>query len=324
LGGRGLSVEYTAAVRIVFFGTPEFAVPSLEALLRAGHEIALVVSRPDQPAGRHMQLTAPAVVHLARRHGLPLAQPEKLGVEEFVNRLRAVRPEVAAVVAFGRLISPRVLAIPPHGFVNVHPSLLPRHRGPSPIEGAILAGDAETGVTTMLLDEGMDTGPILLQRRTPVGARERTPQLVDRLAAMGAELLAETIAGLAAGTVRPVPQDAALATVTEKLDRRHGRIDWGVAADVLARRCRALDPWPGMFCTFRGTRVKVHGLEDGGARPGGEAPGTVLAVSGAGIGVRCGGESVALLTELQREGRRRLPADAFILGERVAPGERFR
>ena len=311
-------------MRVVFLGTPEFAVPSLEALLRAGHEIALVVSRPDQPAGRHMQLTAPAVVHVARRHGLPLAQPEKLGTEEFVGRLRALRPDIAAVVAFGRLISPRVLAIPPHGFVNVHPSLLPRHRGPSPIESAILAGDPETGVTTMLLDQGMDTGPILLQRRTAVGARERTPQLAERLAAMGAELLAETLAGMAAGSVRPVAQEAGLATVTEKLDRRHGKIDWALDAATLARRCRALDPWPGLFCGFRGTRVKVHGLEDAGARPGDESPGTVIGVSSAGIAVRCGAGSVAVLTELQREGRRRLPADAFILGERVAPGERFR
>ena len=315
---------YTPAVRIVYFGTPEFAVPSLEALLAAGHEIALVVSRPDQPSGRHMRLTAPPVVDVARERGLALVQPEKLGVDDFVARLRALRAEIAVVVAFGRLISPRVLAIPPRGFVNVHPSLLPRHRGPSPIEGAILAGDDETGVTTMLLDAGMDTGPVLLQRRTAVGARERTPQLAERLAAMGAELLVETLAGLAAGTVRPIPQDNAMATVTEKLDRRLGRIDWSLDATTLARRCRAFDPWPGLYCTFRGARLKVHGIEIGESSPGDEPPGTVLGISGAGIAVRCGDGTVATLTELQREGRRRLPADAFILGERVAPSEHFR
>jgi len=308
----------------VFFGTPEFAIPSLEALLRAGHEIALVVSRPDQPAGRHMRLMEAPTVAVARRHGLALAQPEKLGVEEFVNRLRGIRPDAAVVVAFGRLISPRVLVIPQHGFINVHPSLLPRHRGPSPIEGAILAGDDETGVTTMLLDQGMDTGPILLQRRTAIGARERAPQLADRLAEIGAELLVETVAGVEGGTIRPQPQDNALATITEKLDRRLGRIAWSLPADELARRCRAFDPWPGLFCSFRGTRVKVHGLEVGAARAGAEEPGTVLGVSNAGIAVRCGGSSVAVLSELQREGRRRLPADAFILGERVAPSEHFR
>ena len=322
--GSRPTLLYTRAVRIVFFGTPEFAVPSLEALVGAGHEIALVVTRPDQPSGRSLQLTAPAVVSVARRHGLALAQPDKLGTEEFVARLRAIRPEAAVVVAFGRLLSPRLLAIPAHGFVNVHPSLLPRHRGPSPIEGAILAGDDETGVSTMLLDAGMDTGPVLLQRRTAIGARERAPQLAGRLAGLGAELLVETIAALAAGTIRPQPQDAALATVTEKLERHHGRIDWQLEAATLARRCRALDPWPGLFCTFRGARLKVHGLEVAAPRPGDEAPGTVVAVSGAGVAVRCGDGSLALLTELQREGRRRLPADAFILGERVAPGEQLR
>jgi methionyl-tRNA formyltransferase len=319
-----ISLLYALRVRIVFFGTPEFAVPSLDALLRAGHEIALVVSRPDQPAGRSMRMTEPPVVTVARRHGLPVAQPEKLGVEEFVNRMRGIRPEAAVVVAFGRLISPRVLVIPAHGFINVHPSLLPRHRGPSPIEGAILAGDAETGVTTMLLDEGMDTGPILLQRRVAIGARERAPQLAERLERFGAELLVETLAGIASGAITPQRQDNTLATVTEKLDRRLGRIDWALAAAVLARRCRAFDPWPGLYCSFRGTRVKVHGLEVGEAPAGSEEPGTVLAVSGAGIAVRCGAASVALLTELQREGKRRLPADAFILGERVAPSEHFR
>jgi methionyl-tRNA formyltransferase len=311
-------------VRIVFFGTPEFAVPSLEALLSSGHDIALVVSRPDQPSGRHLRMAEPPVVDVARRHGLALAQPEKLGVEEFVNRMRAIRPDVAAVVAFGRLISPRVLVIPSHGFVNVHPSLLPRHRGPSPIEGAILAGDDETGVTTMQLDEGMDTGPILLQRRTAIGAREHAPQLADRLAGIGADLLVETLAGIESGAVTPKPQDRSLATVTEKLDRRLGRIDWSLTADELARRCRAFDPWPGLFCSFRGTRVKVHGMEVGRAQAGDEEPGTVVGISGAGIAVRCGSGTVAVLTELQREGKRRLPADAFILGERVAASEHLR
>jgi methionyl-tRNA formyltransferase len=311
-------------MRLVFFGTPEIAVPALDAVVAAGHEIALVVSRPDKPAGRHFELATPAVIAAARRHGLPSAQPEKLGVDDFYHRLRALQPDAAVVVAFGRLISPRVLSVPRLGFVNLHPSLLPRHRGPSPIIWAIASGDTETGVTTMLLDEGMDTGPILLQRRTPIGPKERTPDLEVRLAGLGAELIVETLAGMATGTVTPAPQDAALATVTPKLARRDGRIDWGWRAEALADRCRAFDPWPGLFCNFRGTRVKVHGAEAGPAAAGGEPPGTVVAISPAGIGVRCGEGTIAVLTELQREGRRRLPADAFILGERVAPGERFK
>ncbi len=314
---------YTPRVRVVFLGTPEFSVPTLEALVAAGHEVLLVVTRPDKPAGRHMQLTPPAVVPVARKLGLALAQPDKLGIEDFANRLRVLSPDVAVVVAFGRLISPRVLRLARQGFVNLHPSLLPRHRGPSPIESAILVGDAETGVTTMLLDEGMDTGPILLQRATPVGPHERTPDLEGRLARLGARLVVETLAGLADGSVVPKPQDGAFATVTSKLDRKMGRIDWSGSADELARRCRAFDPWPGLFTNFRGMRLKVHGLEPGEPRPGGEEPGTVLAVTNEGIAVRCGGPSVALITEVQREGKRRLPADAFIIGERVAPGERL-
>jgi methionyl-tRNA formyltransferase len=176
----------------------------------------------------------------------------------------------------------------------------------------------------MLLDEGMDTGPILLQRRTPIGPKERTPDLEARLATLGAELVVETLAGIEAGTVAPTPQDAALATVTPKLARRDGRIDWSWRAAELADRSRAFDPWPGLYCNFRGTRVKVHGAEVAPPAPGDEPPGTVLAISPAGVAVRCGAGSVVVLTELQREGRRRMPADAFILGERVAPGERLK
>ncbi len=311
-------------MRLVFFGTPEFAIPTLDALAAAGHEVVLVVTRPDQPSGRHMHVTAPPVVDAARRLGLPLAQPEKPGVDEFASRLRAVAPEAAVVVAFGRLISPRLLRIPRRGFVNLHPSLLPRYRGPSPIESALVAGDEVTGVTTMLLDEGMDTGPILMQREVAIGPRERTPELEARLARAGASLVVETLAGMASGAVVPVAQDPARATVTAKLDRRMGRVDWELTARELANRCRAFDPWPGLFTNFRGARLKIHGLEDGGARPGGEAPGTVLEASPAGIAVRCGGGTVALVTEVQREGKRRLPADAFIIGERVAPGEHLR
>jgi methionyl-tRNA formyltransferase len=311
-------------VRIAFFGTPEFALSSLEAVRAGGHEVVLVVSRQDQPAGRHLRVITPPVIVRARELGLPTAQPEKLGVDEFVFRLRELAFDAAVVVAFGRLINPRVLRIPRLGFVNLHPSLLPRYRGPAPIEYAILNGDAETGVTTMLLDEGMDTGPLLMQRATPIEVGERTLQLERRLATLGAGLIAETLVGLAGGTLRAVPQDDSLVSVTSKLERKMGRINWGMSAEELERRCRAFDPFPGLYCNFRGSRVKVYGLEVAPPVAGEEEPGTVLAVSGAGIAVRCGDGGVALLTELQREGKRRLPADAFILGERVARGEHVR
>lgn len=310
-------------MRVVFFGTPEFALPSLDALLAAGFEIPLVVSRADQPAGRHLELTRPPVVVAAQRLGIAVAQPEKLGVDEFYRPFVELRPDVAAVVAFGRLITPRVLGVPRLGFVNVHPSLLPRHRGPTPVETAILAGDAETGVSTMLLDEGFDTGPVLLQRSVPIGPRDRTATLEPRLARVGAELLVETLHALAAGSLVPRPQDERAATVTAKLERKMGRIDWALPAGELDRRCRAFDPFPGLYSNFRGARVKVHDVRVGGAVAGDEPPGTVIDVSPAGIAVRCGAGTVAVLGELQREGKRRLPADAFILGERVARGEHF-
>lgn len=311
-------------MRVVFFGTPEFAIPTLKALRRAGHDVLLVVSREDKPAGRHLLMTTPAVADFARAIGLPVMQAEKLTNDEFVQQFRKLGVDVGVVVAFGRFIPARLLHVPRYGFVNLHPSLLPRHRGPSPIPWAIYSGDQETGVTTMLLDEGMDTGPILLQRSTPIDPREHAPQLEARLAEMGAELMVETLEGLANKTIRPQPQDDSKATVTPKLERKMGRVDWNLPAEELARRCRAFDPWPGLFCNFRGGRLKIHDFRVGNSRPGDEPPGTVLAVSKDGIEVRCGGGSVGIITELQREGRRRLPADAFILGERVVKGEQFR
>ncbi|MGC8917147.1 MAG: methionyl-tRNA formyltransferase [Thermoanaerobaculum sp.] len=311
-------------MRVVFFGTPEFAIPTLKALRRAGHDVLLVVSREDKPAGRHLLMTTPAVADFARAIGLPVMQAEKLANEEFAQQFRKLGVDVGVVVAFGRFIPARLLHIPPYGFVNLHPSLLPRHRGPAPIPWAIYSGDQETGVTTMLLDEGMDTGPILLQRATPIDPREHAPQLEARLADMGAELMVETLERLANKTIRPQPQDHSKATVTPKLERKMGRVDWNLPAEELARRCRAFDPWPGLFCNFRGGRLKIHDFRVGEPRPGDEPPGTVLAVGKHGIEVRCGEGSVGVITELQREGRRRLPADAFILGERVVKGEQFR
>jgi methionyl-tRNA formyltransferase len=310
-------------VRVVFFGTPEFALPTLRLLAEAGHAIDLVVSRIDKPAGRHLRVAAPPVVDEARRLGVPLAQPAKLGDEAFASRLRAIAPDAAVVVAYGRLIPAHLLGIPRLGFVNLHPSLLPRHRGPSPIEWAIASGDAETGVSTMMLDEGMDTGPILLQRTTVIGARERAPDLEARLSELGAQLMVETLAGLTDGTVVPRAQDDRLASLTPKLERRMGRVDWQTPAAELARRSRAFDPWPGLFCTFRGGRLKLHGVEEGRPQEGEQPPGTILGLSSAGIAVRCGEGSVALITEVQREGKQRIPADAFIIGERVASGERI-
>ncbi len=311
-------------MRIVYFGTPRFAVPSLERLAESRHTIELVVTRPDKPVGRKQILTPPPVAVRARELGLPVEQPRKLRSGPFPERFREIRPDAAVVVAYGRFIPEGMLAVPRHGFVNLHPSLLPRHRGPSPIQWALAEGDPVTGVTTMLIDEGMDTGPILLQRQVAIRDGETAEALSSRLAEEGASLLVETLDGIEAGTVTPRPQPEEGATVTPLLDRSMGEVDWSLPATTLVNRLRAFTPWPGLHTTFRGGRVKLHGLEVLDPPPAGdEPPGTVLEANAAGIAVRCGGGTAVRITELQREGRRRLPADAFLAGERVVPGERF-
>ncbi len=311
-------------MKVVYFGTPEFAVPSLRRLLDSRHEVALVVSKPDKPIGRHRVMTEPPVVTVARDAGLAVEQPAKLKGGDVERRLREVGADVAVVVAYGKLIPANLLAVPPRGFVNVHPSLLPRHRGPSPIQWALVCGDRTTGVTTMQLDEGMDTGPILLQERLEIDPKDTAETLSERLAELGARLLVDTLDGLEDGTVAPAPQSDDGANVTPMLRRSFAKVEWSMPARTLVNRLRGFTPWPGMHTKFRGGRLKLHGLEEVMPSPAGdEAPGEVLHADGGGIVVRCGRGTAVRITELQREGRRRMPVDAFLIGERVTRGERF-
>ncbi len=311
-------------MRIVFFGTPAFAVPALQRLVASTHEVVLVVSRPNRPVGRKQVLTAPPVVEMAKRIGLPVLQPRSLKVPGFADELAAVDADVGVVVAYGKLIPARLLTVFPHGFINLHPSLLPKYRGPSPIQWALLRGETVTGVTTMMLDEGMDTGPILLQREVTIEPRETAEQLSPRLASLGADLIVETLDRLEAGTLTPRPQPREDASVTPMLRREFGNIDWSMTARQLVNRLRGLTPWPGLYTTFRGGRLKIHGLEEVSNPPkGDEPPGTVLEAGASGIVVRCGRGTAVRVTDLQREGKRRMPADAFLIGERVAAGERL-
>jgi methionyl-tRNA formyltransferase len=311
-------------MKVVFFGTPEFAVPSLQRLLDSSHEVVLVVSRPDKRVGRHREVVSPPVVNEARRNGVPIIQPKKLKGEVFAGELEAAAPDAGVVVAYGRLIPEPVLEIPRHGCVNLHPSLLPRHRGPSPIQWALVCGDRRTGVTTMLLDEGMDTGPLLLQERVDILPGENAEQLSRRLAGIGADLVVRTLDELEAGRVMPRPQPEDGVNVTPMLRRDFGRIDWSMHARHLVNRLRGFTPWPGLFTTFRKGRLKVFGLDEiTPVVPGDEEPGTVLAADEDGIVVRSGRGTAVRITELQREGRRRMPADAFLVGEQVVRGERF-
>lgn len=311
-------------MNVVFFATPEFAMPILERLVASSHEIVLVVSRPDKPVGRHQVLTAPPVVEAARSLGLEVVQPKSLKGDDAAQALAASAADVAVVVAYGKLIPAELLAIPRHGFVNLHPSLLPRHRGPSPIQWALVCGDRATGVTTMQLDEGMDTGPILLQERVPIDDAETAEMLAPRLAAIGADLVVRTLDGLEQGTITPRPQPEDGVNTTPMLRRNFAKVDWSMPARQLVNRLRGFTPWPGLYTSFRGGRLKIFGLEEVKPAPSGdEAPGTVLAADDAGIVIRCGRATAARLTELQREGRRRMPVDAFLIGERVTRGETF-
>jgi len=311
-------------MKLVYFGTPEFAVPTLNALVESRHEVVLVVSKPDRPVGRHKVMASPPVIDVARRRELPISQPKGFKGGAFDETLAGSGAEVAVVVAYGKLIPESLLAVPPRGFINLHPSLLPRHRGPSPIQWSLVCGDRSTGVTTMQLDEGMDTGPILLQERLPIEALDTAETLSPRLAELGANLIVATLDALEEGTIEPRPQPDDGANVTPMLRRNFAKVDWTMPARQLVNRLRGFTPWPGLYAKFRGGRLKIFGLEEvRPAPPGREEAGVVLDAGPAGIVVRCGRGSAALITEMQREGRRRLPADAFLIGERVSRGEVF-
>jgi methionyl-tRNA formyltransferase len=309
-------------MKVVFFGTPDFAVPTLRSLIASNHEVVHVISKPDKPVGRRQVLTPPPVVEFAAAHDIPVSQPKNLKGPQAERVLTESGADAAVVVAYGKLIPANLIELPRFGFINLHPSLLPRHRGPSPIQWALVCGDRITGVTTMQIDEGMDTGPILLQRRAEIQTTDTAEQLAPRLAQLGADLMVETLDGIEAGTITPRPQPDDGANVTPMLRRNFAKIDWTMPARQLVNRLRGFTPWPGLYTKFRGGRIKIFGLEEMSQPPkGDEEPGTILAAEPTGIVVRCGRGTAARITEMQREGRRRLPVDAFLIGERVSPGE---
>lgn len=309
-------------LRIVFMGTPEFAIPSLDRLNAEGHEIAAVYTQPDRPAGRSGQPIPSPVKRAAVRHGLPVLQPRSLRRPEEVERLRGLAPDVIALAAYGLILPQSVLDIPRLGGLNVHPSLLPRHRGPSPVVGALLAGDRETGVSIMLMDAGMDTGPVLVQVRTPIAPEDTAGTLTERLARTGADLLAGTIPGWASGSLTPQPQDGALATYTTMLRKEDGLLDWSQPAEVLARRVRAYQPWPGCYAMWNGRQLKVL---EAVAEPRGAPdapPGTVVPVVREGAGVQTA-DGILVLKRVQLEGRKALAAAEFLRGAQGFAGSRL-
>ena len=308
-------------MRLVFLGSGAFAIPSFEALLGAGHEIAACVTQPDREKGRGRALTPPPLKPVAEAHGVTVLQPRRIKQPEAFETLRALAPEAQVVVAYGQIIPQTIIDIPPLGTVNVHGSLLPLYRGAAPIQWAIANGETETGVTTMLIDAGLDTGPTLLARAVSIGETENAADLETRLARLGSEVLLETLARLVTGTVKPLPQDHSRATLARPLQKEDARIDWTLPADVLARRVRAFHPWPGTVTSLEGRDIRVLTARPEQAHDA--PPGTVALVDRDGVVVGAGGSTALRLLEVQPESRRPMTASAFAAGARVAAGARF-
>ena len=306
-------------MRVAFFGTPDFAVPSLRALVGEGFDVVAVVTQPDAPQGRsRSRLVPPPVKLVAEAEDLTLFQPEKPTDGAFLVRLRDTRPDIGVVVAYGHILKPELLELPPRGMVNVHPSLLPALRGPAPVEWAVINGLEETGVTIMQLDAGMDTGPILHQIPDHVDADVTGGELSEHLAELGAQALVETLALLEQDTLRPVPQNETLATYAPKLTREIARIDWTKDAGAVARLIRGLDPRPGAWTELDGVEVKLYSAR---TTDGGGTPGEVLATDGR-LLIAAGSGAVDVF-EVQPAGKARMTADDWLRGARLPPGRRF-
>jgi methionyl-tRNA formyltransferase len=306
-------------VRLVFAGTPDFAAAALSALIEARHDVALVLTQPDRPAGRGLRPAESAVKRLAADAGLPVRQPATLRDPATQAELSALRPDALVVAAYGLIVPAAVLAIPSLGAINIHASLLPRWRGAAPIQRALLAGDASTGITIMQMDAGLDTGPMLLQRSIAIAADETAGSLHDRLAELGAQCIVEALPQIAAGTLTPVPQDDARACYAAKIEKREARLDWRRPAAELERQVRAFNPYPGATAGIRGTVLKIWRAA---VAQGAGNPGEVLAAGSDGIRIACGAGALRL-ESLQRPGGRALDAAAFLQGFPLRAGERL-
>ena len=304
-------------MRIVFMGTPDFAVPCLQRLLEDGHEVPAVFTQPDKPVGRHAVLTPPPVKQLALSRGIPVYQPTKMRDGTVAALLRELAPDCLVVVAYGRILPQEILDVPPRGCVNIHGSLLPRYRGAAPIQWSVIRGETVTGVTSMFMDAGMDTGDIIDTLTTPIGENETAGELFERLAPLGARLLSATLAAIADGTVTRRPQNDAEATMAPMLEKAMGRLDLTRPAQELHNQVRGMNPWPGAFCTAGGKTLKIHETR---VAAGSGAPGTLLCADP--VTVACGEGALQLVT-VQPEGKPRMAAEAWLPGARLPQGARL-
>jgi len=321
-GGLAPALPYKPRImRIVFMGTPESAVPSLQRLLNDGHEVAAVWTQPDKPAGRGDKMHSPAVKEFALTHGLRIEQPQKIRIEESKALFASYQADLAVVVAYGRILPAEYLSAPRRGCINVHFSLLPRYRGAAPVNWVIVNGEEQTGVTTMFVQEELDSGPILLQRGTQIGSTETALELMHRLAAIGAELLSETINLI--DELKPVAQDESKATLAPLLTKAAGLIDWTSAAAEIERRVRGLQPWPNAYTYWKSQHLILWQASAHDHSEYLAAPGEVIAAHGDELIVSCGEKTALRLLELQLEGKRRLTSRDFLNGTHLKMGDRF-
>ncbi len=310
-------------MRTLFFGTPDFAVPTLAAMVEAGYAPLRVITQPSRPVGRGRRLTDPPVARWAHEHGLEVRQPATVKDEAFLGELAGLAPDVAVVVAFGQIFRRRLLELPRHGCVNVHASLLPRYRGAAPIQAAIAAGDRVTGVSTMRMERGLDTGPVLAQAELEIGPEETSGELSPRLAELGAQLLGKTLRRLEAGELVPRPQDGTLASVAPRLAKSDGVVDWQAGAVEIWNRLRAYTPWPGLASELRGKVVKILWGRPGGPAPATAAAGAIADRRGGEVRVACGDGTMFVLERVQLPGKKPISAADFANGARLEIGERF-
>lgn len=309
-------------MRIVFCGTPSFALPSLKHLLaQQDVEVLAVVTQPDRPRGRGQQVSFSPVKEVALAANIPVYQPEKIRAPEAHQFLEKLAPDCVVIIAYGQIIPARLLPLAKHGWINLHASLLPKYRGAAPINWAIANGETKTGITTMRIDAGMDTGEVLLQHEVEIDASETSPELTARLAEAGAPLMAETLRRLAAGTIIPQPQNNAGATTAPLLKKEDGRIDWTRSSQEIANRIRAFTPWPGAFTTFRSQSCHLWGEAVSNEKTD-QPPGTML-WDGNELRVACGGTTVLRVTAVKQEGRKQISAREFANGARLKIGELF-
>jgi methionyl-tRNA formyltransferase len=331
-------------MKLVFAGSPRFAIPTLERLLAAGHEIRAVITQPDRPVGREQLLQPSPVKETALKLGLTIHQPEKIKSDAAKELLTSLSPEAIVVVGYGQILPPWLLELPRYGCINLHASLLPAYRGAAPIQWAIVNGETKTGVTTMLMDPGMDTGPVLLQWETEIGPEESAIELAERMSVAGAGLMLETLKGLESGKLTAQPQDNSRASRAPLLKKEHGLIDWNLSAREVFNRVRGFLPWPGAYTSFRGQKLQIWRAKpdelpanpsreslpraqsrgEGAVLPPVHAPSPgELIVGRNDLCVVCGGGTTLALLEVQLEGKRRMPVAEFLRGARPSNGERF-